>query len=177
MLCVSENSQHIRPIMDALKDAGAEATWFLGGSWVQNNMLLAKEVAAQFEVGNHAYTHKNLTTMNEAKQKEEILNTHTLVKNITTLEMTLFTPPSGNFNKATLKSAENLGYKTIMWSKNTVCCSTADNIFASATNEPKNGDLIHMHPTQQTLKALPRILEFYKTKGFGIVKIGQIITS
>jgi len=175
MFNVCTHSHYVRPIMDALTEAGAGSTWFPSGNWVQSNMQLAKEIATRFEIGNHAYTHNDLTKMSEAKQREEIWNAHKLVKAATTVEMNLFAPPSGSFNRTTLRVAESLVYRTIMWSKDKTCCTTRDAIFAQATQNPKNGDFILMHPTANALAALPDILEFYKSRGFGIVPVGRII--
>ena len=81
--------------------------------------------------------------------------------------MTLFAPPSGDFNKTTLQVATDLNYKTIMWSKDTIDWRDKDDelIFTRATKSVSGGDLILMHPTKHTLSALPKILDYYLNNG------------
>ena len=93
--------------------------------------------------------------------------------------MTLFAPPSGAYNNKTLEIANNLNYKTIMWSKDTIDWRDKDEnlIYSRATNNAKNGDLILMHPTQETLSALPKIIEFYKNNNFNLTTVSNNINA
>ncbi|MEG1609510.1 MAG: polysaccharide deacetylase, partial [Clostridia bacterium] len=87
----------------------------------------------------------------------------------------LFAPPSGSFDKTTLSVAEELDMRVIMWSKDTVDWRDKDEniVFKRATNKVGGGDLILMHPTAHTLKALPKILEFYKDNGLRQVIVSE----
>ena len=177
MINVYWGTEFIKPMMQVLESEGAQATFFLGGSWVQGNMALTRDIANAFEVGSHAYTHKDMKTMSELNQRKELQNTHELVKSVTGVDMKLFAPPSGSFGKTTLKVAESMGYSTIMWSKDTIDWRDKDRdlVFNRATRNLKNGDLVLMHPTEHTLAALPDIIKFYKEQGFSVVSVTRNI--
>ena len=102
-----------------------------------------------------------------------------MVKSLAGIDMNLFAPPSGDFNDVTLEVADKLGYKTIMWTKDTIDWRDKDTnlIYNRATAKPNNGDLILMHPTKNTVEALSGIINFYKNKGFNLVTVSANLTA
>ena len=90
--------------------------------------------------------------------------------------MTLFAPPSGAFSVTTLKVAEKLGYRSIMWSKDTIDWRDNDvNLIVKRATAVDSGDFILMHPKAHTLKALPTILQFYFEKGISTNTVDELI--
>lgn len=71
----------------------------------------------------------------------EIGLTHEIIKQLLGYEMTLFAPPSGSYGQNTLKVAQDMGYKTIMWSKDTIDWRDQDEnlIYSRAT---KNAQMV-----------------------------------
>lgn len=158
-------TEYIEGILDTLDNYGVKTTFFVGGQWVEKEPeAFNKIILKGHEIGNHGYFHKDQEFLSYEQNYEEINVNHQLVKVNHNIEMNLFAPPSGSFNKSTLKSASDLGYKTIMWSKDTIDWRDKDAnlIFSRATKNVSGGDLILAHPTDCTLKALPLILEYYK---------------
>ncbi|MCL5960671.1 MAG: polysaccharide deacetylase family protein, partial [Chloroflexi bacterium] len=50
-------------ILDTLKERGIHVTVFLTGQWIEQNPELVKRIAADgHEIGNHTYSHPDLTT-------------------------------------------------------------------------------------------------------------------
>ena len=165
MVNVYWGTEYIEPMLEVFEEYGVNTTFFVGGTWVEDEgEILFKIIDKGHEIGNHGFLHKEHKNLNFNQNLEEIKATHNLVKVTTGLTMNLFAPPSGSFNKATIDSANELGYKTIMWSKDTIDWRDKDAnlIFSRATNNISGGDLILMHPTEMTLKALPLILEYYR---------------
>ena len=89
--------------------------------------------------------------------------------------MNLFAPPSGAYNKITVSAALNLGYKTIMWTRDTIDWRDHDEnvIYNRAIKNASGGDLILMHPTQATAKALPKIIDTLQARGFNLTTVSQ----
>ena len=130
---------------------------------------MLKEICSRgHEIANHGYFHRDQEYLDYSQNLEEIKVNHELVKTLLGIEMSLFAPPSGSFNKSTLEASKNLGYSTIMWTKDTIDWRDKDAnlIYSRATNNIKGGDLILAHPTEKTLQALPLILEYYKLNNF-----------
>ena len=179
MFNVYENTDVVNGILDVLREYNAKATFFVGGCWADdNNQTLKRILDEGHSLGNHGYFHKNHKKLTEAQNFAEINNTHKLVYAITGYNMHLFAPPSGAFSVTTLKVAEKLGYKSIMWSKDTIDWrdSSVDLVVKRAT-EVDSGDFILMHPKAHTLKALPKILDFYLNKGISTNTVDKLIVT
>lgn len=178
MINVYWGTEYILPMLEVLESENVKTTFFVGGTWANSNCDVLKEIVNRgHEIANHGYYHKDHKFLSYERNQEEIYITHKLIKELTGVEMNLFAPPSGSYNTETLQIANNLGYKTIMWTKDTIDWRDKDSdlTFTRATKNPKNGDLILMHPTSHTLKALPDIIKFYKEKGFNLTTVSQTI--
>lgn len=176
MINVYWGTEFIEPMLEIFEQKNVKVTFFVGGSWVQDNSeLLIKMYQKGHEIGNHGYFHKDHKQLSYERNKEEILATHSLVKGFIGYEMNLFAPPSGSFSHETLEVAQSLGYKTIMWTKDTIDWRDRNQslIYSRAIKNPKNGDLILMHPIKETVLALPDIIDFYLEKGFKLVSVSE----
>lgn len=163
MINVYWGSEYLVGMLEILKKYNVKTTFFVGGTWaVKNADLLEKIFMDGHEIANHGYYHKNHKSLSREKNFEEISNTHNIVKNLIGVEMNLFAPPSGEYSKTTVEVAQELGYKTIMWTqgKDTIDWRDKDSdlIFKRATENAKGGDFVLMHPTLETKNALERIV-------------------
>jgi peptidoglycan/xylan/chitin deacetylase (PgdA/CDA1 family) len=178
MINVYWGTEFVEPMLDILEEKNATATFFVGGTWANSNSDILNQIYDNgHELGNHGYYHKDHTRITRERNREEINITHELVKALTTVEMDLFAPPSGAFSATTLEVAEDLGYKTIMWSKDTIDWRDNDSnlVYNRATNNPQNGDLILMHPTEHTLNAFEDIITFYQDNSFNVTTVSNTI--
>lgn len=169
MINVYWGNEYIDDILCILKENAVKTTFFVGGSWAVKYPEILKKIAGDgHEIANHGYFHKDHNTLNYQQNYDEIKKCHEVVKSILNIDMTLFAPPSGAFSKTTLEVADSLGYKTIMWTLDTIDWRDKDAnlIYNRAVKNLKGGNLILAHPTEHTLKALPKILKYYKSQGF-----------
>ena len=176
MFNVYENTEIVEGIVDLLNERGVKATFFVGGCWADDNSeTLKKIVGSGHEIGNHGYFHKDHKTLDYEKNKEEIYTTELITYALCGVKTRLFAPPSGSFGAETLSAADDLGYKVIMWSKDTIDWRDKDSelIYKRATSNLSNGDLVLMHPEKHTLEALSDILDYYESKGFSAVTVGE----
>lgn len=176
MINVYENTEVVNKIIDVLNDKGVKATFFVGGCWADDNAeTLKKIVGSGHELGNHGYFHKDHKKLDYDKNYQEISLTGVVTEALCGVKPTLFAPPSGSFNETTLEAAYDLGYKVIMWSKDTIDWRDKDTdlIYKRATENVSNGDFILMHPKEHTLKVLPKILDYYKSLGYNAVTVSE----
>ncbi len=167
MFNVYENADIVQKIADLFAQRGETATFFVGGSWVAKNPdTLLKIAAAGFEIGNHGYLHRDHASLSLKQNLNEIRLTETLVDDVLSKlpdykNPRLFAPPSGSLGDNMFAACNRLGYKVIMWTRDTVDWrdKDADTVFERAVNNIRAGDLVLMHPTEHTLAALPRILD------------------
>ena len=167
MFNVYQNGEIVEEILKVLNENDVKATFFVGGSWaVKNSECLTKIFESGNEIGNHGYWHKDHKILSVEKNYSEMSLTHKVVKEITGYEITVFAPPSGSYGQNTLKVAQNMGYKTVMWTLDTIDWRDQDEnlIYQRATKKPNCGNLILMHPKQHTLEILPKIIDFYLQK-------------
>jgi len=178
MINVYWGTEYVDDMLATLKEKGVKTTFFVGGSWVRDNEEVFRRIVADgHEIGNHGFFHKDHDKINAARNREEISSAHNLVKELTGVEMRLFAPPSGAFNDVTLEIAKELGYTTIMWSKDTIDWRDKDEelIFKRATKNATGGDLVLMHPTKATAAVLGRIIDEWSGKGISVAPVSEVI--
>ncbi len=178
MINVYWGTEYIPSMLDILARYNVKTTFFVGGSWVAGNAETLKEIYDKgHEIGNHGYYHKDHKRLDAAYNRKEIVSAHEAVKDAIGVDMTLFAPPSGSFGSTTLSVADELGYKTIMWTRDTIDWRDhdADVIYRRAIKNIKGGDLILMHPTECTVKALERIIIAVSAAGLKIAPVGEIL--
>ena len=180
MINVYWGTEYIDDMLLVFEKYDIKCTFFIGGCWAANNQDVLKDIAQHgHEIGNHGYFHKDHKNLSRERNREEIYVTEKLIESICGKKTTLFAPPSGSYNKLTLEVADELGYKTIMWTKDTIDWRDKNTslIYKRATTKASNGDLILMHPTKNTLEALPDIMKTLKEKGFNLVTVSENIAT
>ena len=178
MFNVYMGNEYVEDIIEILDQNQIKATFFVGGIWVCKNEDCFKKIYnSGNEIASHGYWHKDHNALSDEEQANEILLNEQLVEKITGLKMTLFAPPSGSYNKKTPIIAKNLGYKTIMWSKDTIDWRDQNPalIFERATKNISAGDLILMHPTKATVDALDNIIKEIKKNNLEISTVSNNI--
>jgi len=179
MFNVYWGDEYLEPILEVLKEKNVVTTFFVGGVWAsKNGDYLDMILEYGCELGNHGYVHKDQDKISQQENYNEINLTHQLVKSFTAIEMNLFAPPSGAYNNTTLTVAESLGYRTIMWTKDTIDWRDQDAnlIYNRAIKNASGGDLILMHPTAKTLEALPNIIDYFKSQNLNITTVTNTLS-
>lgn len=115
--CGYENG-YTEMILDALKEADVEATFFLVGNYLETEPELVKRMVEEgHKIGNHTYHHKDMSIMGEEEFHKELNDFETKLKEITGKESDMFyRPPQGKYSTKNLEMAKAAGYKTIFWS-------------------------------------------------------------
>ena len=121
MINVYWGTEYLDDMLAIFDKYNVTTTFFVGGSWVaQYPDMLQKIYACGHEIGNHGYNHKDHGSLSYNENVKEITTCGKLVFEYIGVNMTLFAPPSGDFSNDTLLAARNNGYKTIMWSRDTI---------------------------------------------------------
>lgn len=180
MINVYWGTEYLDDMLDILDKYDVKTTFFVGGTWAVKESDMLKKIYEQgHEIGNHGYSHKDQDKLNREQNKNEILLTHTLVSELIGVDMDLFAPPSGAYNKTTVAVATELGYKTIMWTRDTIDWrdKDAELIYNRAIKDAKGGDLILMHPTACTLEALEKVIVNLQEQGFELTTVSENLSS
>lgn len=176
MFNVYEHTENVLEILDVLDGYGAKSTFFIGGSWADDNVDCVREIYRRgHELASHGYFHKDHSRLSFEGNLEEIRPSVKLLNMICNIEITLFAPPSGAFGENTVNACNSLGLKLIMWSRDTIDWRDRDVgvIFSRATKNLKKGEFVLMHPTDCTVTALPQILTYIRDNGLTAVTVSQ----
>ena len=178
MINVYWGNEYLEKMIETLKKYGIKTTFFVGGSWALENQSLLKKIKEDgHEIASHGYSHKEHGKLDFNNNLIEIQKCHNVVKEILGIDMELFAPPGGSYNKSTTKAATNLGYKTIMWTRDTIDWRDKDAslILSRAVTGLAGGDLILMHPTACTAEALEKIINQIESQGFKLSTVSETL--
>jgi peptidoglycan/xylan/chitin deacetylase (PgdA/CDA1 family) len=105
-------------LLAALRDASAKCTFFLTGEWVQRYPNSAKQIVRDgHEIGNHTWSHPDLTTLSERDISWEINRADAAIQAFYGQSTRpLFRAPFGARNNRVLRFVHALGYRSIYWS-------------------------------------------------------------
>jgi peptidoglycan/xylan/chitin deacetylase (PgdA/CDA1 family) len=103
-------------ILDILKRHKVKATFFVVGQEVNRYPhLVRRESRRRHMVGNHSYTHRDLTTLSEAEVRQELQDTNAAIRAAGAPRPNLFRPPYGNTNAAVEGVATSLRMTQTLW--------------------------------------------------------------
>ena len=180
---VYERADTVAKIAEILDEYGFKSTFFVGGCWAaKNGDTLLKLASSGHEIGNHGYSHLDHAKLSRKRNEEEIRITEKVIdSSLSSLpdyaNSKLFAPPSGSMSNAMFDACKELGYTVIMWTRDTIDWRdhNPDLIFERATKNLKAGDIILMHPTDATVTALPKILEYIKSQNLKADAVSKVI--
>lgn len=176
---VDWGNEFIQPMLDIFKDNDIKITYFVTGKWAEKNKDILKTIYEdKHEIGNHGYNHADYDKLSYDRNKEEIMKSHDIIKEILNIDSKYFAPPSGAYNDNTIKASKDLGYELILWSIDTIDWrkdSVKDIIVKRVTEKAHNSAIVLMHPTAETVKALPEIINYLYQNGYKIGTISDVI--
>lgn len=143
-------------ILDTLKKKNVKAIFFCTYDYVKDNPELVRRMINEGHiVGNHSYSHYNMTQIDLETASDEITIMHDYVSEMFQYDMNLFRFPEGAFNEQTIALAGELGYRSVFWSfayadwdrDNPPDEETAFNKITSSTHD---GEIILLHAVSKT---------------------------
>jgi probable sporulation protein (polysaccharide deacetylase family) len=130
-------------------------------------------VTAGHEVGNHSYSHPDMKMLTAGQARLEMIKTNEVIKAATGVNCTWFAPPSGSYRDETVKVADELKMKTVMWTVDTIDWQkpTPETLINRVMNKIDNGSMVLMHPTAATAQSLDKLITLIEKKH---LKIGTV---
>jgi peptidoglycan-N-acetylglucosamine deacetylase len=169
-------------LLDILKERNIKVTFFEIGQNAERNPAIVKRILAEgHEIGNHSWTHPQLSKLSDERVTEEITKTQDAIKNASGsgYTPTLLRPPYGAITARQKEWIEKqFGLSIIMWSvdpfdwKRPGASVIEQRILAGA----RPGAIILSHDIhKQTVDAMPATLDALAAKGFKFVTVSQLI--
>lgn len=157
-------------------DQPASATFFINGIHVDDGVKKTLKTAWEkgFELGNHTYSHKNLTKLSDKQIREEIDKVDEILKDIDGRERHLVRAPYGRIDERVKKQS---AAPFIDWSVDTEDWTgiSADRIVSAVFKGIFPGAIILMHDGYpHTVDAVKRLLPALKEEGYQVVNVSQL---
>lgn len=166
-------------IVETLKNAGVEGTFFLVGFWIDENEDKVKQIDdAGFDIGTHSESHPKMSTLSQTKMSSELETSMAKITKITGKPVKFFRAPFGDYSDTVLNTATNLGLKTIQWDVDTLDWKglSGQEIFNRVKSSVKNGSIILCHNNSDyILESLPLIISYLKDNGYQMVKLSELV--
>ncbi|PLS06563.1 polysaccharide deacetylase family protein [Neobacillus cucumis] len=175
---VAWGNEYLSDMLATLKRHNVSATFFLEGNWTKKNPELAKMiVSAGHEVGNHSYSHPDMSKLTAAKTREQIIKTNEIIEAATGEKCVWFAPPSGSYRDETVKIANELNMKTVMWTVDTVDWRkpSPEVLINRVISKIDKGSMVLMHPTESTAKSLDRLITLIEKKNLQIGTVSELM--
>lgn len=163
-------------LLDGLKERGVHATFFVTGEHAELHPDVIKRMQEEGHlIGNHTYSHIQLTKSNRETFKQELIQTNEILEDITGEEVQYVRPPYGSWDKSFEKE---LNMFPVLWTVDPLdwCSSNVSCITEKIVDNVEENDIILMHDYYDTsvtaaLKVVDELLE----EGYEFVTVEEIL--
>ncbi|MGB8450788.1 MAG: delta-lactam-biosynthetic de-N-acetylase [Anaerocolumna sp.] len=171
-------------ILDALKKHNVHVTFFLVGNFIKTSPDLVKRMVAEgHNVGNHTYSHPNMSNISSMESfRKELGDLETCYEDVTGQKMVkYYRPPQGKYNQDNLKMAQEMGYKTFFWSLAYVDWyndkqPTKEEAFKKLLGRIHPGAIVLLHCTSKTnSEILDELLTKWEEMGYSFGTLDDLV--
>ncbi|PRZ15807.1 peptidoglycan/xylan/chitin deacetylase (PgdA/CDA1 family) [Laceyella sediminis] len=175
--------QYTPQVLSVLKKERVPATFFVVGKMVQKYPKVVRRMVREGHVvGNHSYSHRELTKLTMAQLDAEIKLTDALIYHAIHKKPLFFRPPFGVIDEKITAHLTKKGYKMIPWNVDTLDWqegNSSDDIVNKVKKDIEAGGIVLQHSfggpqIENTVKALPRIIAYLRDNGYEFVTIDQL---
>ena len=167
-----------RRILDALERANAGATFFAVGKEARAHEPVIRRIVGEgHELANHTFDHPDLTTLERAERRRQLLRTQRNARRIAGFEPCLMRPPFGAVNEAVVADAEALGLGTVMWDVvgGEIYGFGPRDVAEGVLDQVRRGSIVLMHQVESTPKAVRLILAGLRRRGLRTVPVVKLL--
>jgi peptidoglycan/xylan/chitin deacetylase (PgdA/CDA1 family) len=169
------NPDSTTAILNVLKKYDAKATFFVLGSRVDFYPdLVERMVQEGHEIGNHSWSHKDLTKITPEAVKKELGMTAEAVEKAAGVAPIAVRPPYGATNE---RVNQIIGAPPVLWSVDTLDWKSHNPkaICDIVKRDAKDGTIILMHDIHKTTAdALEEVIVYLQKQGYELVTINEL---
>lgn len=168
--------QFTESLLDGLKERGILATFFVTGEHAKLHPDIIERMNKEGHViGNHTYSHMQLTQGNREQFKEELMKTNEILTEITGEEVLFVRPPYGIWDK---KLETELNMIPVMWNVDPLdwCSDDVSGVVSRVINNAEENAIILMHDYyESSVTAALKIVDELQKKGYSFVTVEEIL--
>ena len=168
-------------LLNIFSTTSTPVTVFAVGTFLQENPSMAKKILdGGHDLGNHTMTHTQMKTISAKRVDAEISECANLLKKLTGSHGSFFRPSGTQYSTALIrKTAQKYGYKNCI-SYDVDSHDYQDPgkaaVISNIDKGIKGGSIISLHfGHQNTVDALPNVIENIKAKGFNPVTLTELL--
>jgi peptidoglycan/xylan/chitin deacetylase (PgdA/CDA1 family) len=165
-------------VLDLLRRYDAHATFFAVGRSVEAEPALARRIVRDGHMlGNHTFSHRDLTTLGASAFFAEVDRAHAAIRRATGLSARWLRPPYGAVSASVRSLAAARGYRLALWDVDPQDWRRpgAAAIAASVLAHVRPGANVLLHDgggdRSQTVEALGRILPALAARGYRVAAL------
>jgi peptidoglycan/xylan/chitin deacetylase (PgdA/CDA1 family) len=169
-------------VLRILRTHHAPATFFVVGSLARNHLgTLAAIARAGHVIADHTENHPFLAGRRAREQRREISRVSTLLMRQGIARPHLFRPPYGSFDRSTRRILRRWHMLMVLWSVDPgdYLRPGAKVIARRVLTAARPGAIVLMHdgggPREQTVAALPRIINGLRKRGYRLVSVPALL--
>jgi peptidoglycan/xylan/chitin deacetylase (PgdA/CDA1 family) len=174
-------------LITGLESAHVDSTFFITGTFTHKHPDCAAEITKHgHEVGNHTWSHLDLTQQPDDVVRDEITRAERAIVQVSGQNpKPRWRAPYGARDERVLKIAANLGYRSIYWTLDSLDgvepAKTPQFLIDRITSKSDielDGAIILMHVgVRSTADALPAIIANLQGRGFHLVTVSKLLES
>lgn len=169
-------------ILDTLLAKKVPAIFFVTGHFVKEQPELLKRMAKEGHlIGNHSWSHPDMTTVPNQKIKDELTKVSDAVQQVIgQANMRYLRPPRGIFSDRTLAVTKDLGYTNVFWSVayrdwDTKVQRGAKYAYDNVMAQLHPGAVILLHSvSKDNAEALGTIIDAARKQGYEFKSLDQL---
>ena len=163
-------------LLDGLKERNVKASFFLIGENAEENPVLVERIYKEGHlIGNHTYSHVQMTHPSEEAAVREIEKTDQVISAITGEHVAYMRPPFGAWQRELEVRMEVL---PVLWSVDPLDWTTenVDEIVSKVVTEVEEGDIILLHDCYaSSVEAALRIVDILQKEGYEFVTVDRLL--
>lgn len=171
-------------LLDALQRLNIHATFFLIGRDAQQWPELSARIERDgHEIADHTYSHPDLDRETAGQVRHEIRLGGAVLYGLAhdPAVFDLFRPPHGRYTTQTVKIAQSLGYKTVLWNDDPGDwrpISTVRGLEQHIEEHATAPEILLLHSGRlATIQMLPLIAARFRAAGYTFVTVGQLLSA
>lgn len=169
-------------ILDVLKEKQVPALFFVTGQYVKEQPELLKRMVAEGHlIGNHSWSHPDMTQLSAERIRTELEKVSAAVRELTgQTEMVYLRPPRGIFSDHVLAASREQGYTCVFWSIaykdwDVAAQRGGGYAFDKVTSQLHPGAVILLHSiSRDNTEALGRIVDEARRQGYTFKSLNEM---
>lgn len=170
------SSRYTGRLLDGLKERNVKASFFLIGENAEESPVLVERIYKEGHlIGNHTYSHVQMTHLSEEAAVREIERTDQVISAITGEHVAYMRPPFGAWQRELEVRMEVL---PVLWSVDPLDWTTenVDEIVSKVVTEVEEGDIILLHDCYaSSVEAALRIVDILQKEGYEFVTVDRLL--